>query len=109
VSAVVYSIDELKRKVAPIAARYDLPAVYIFGSYARNEATEDSDVDILIDGDGSGVKSLFDMGGLYHDLRESLRKEIDIVTVQGLEQEKDVGAMFIDNVINDGVILFERA
>ena len=106
---MVYSVDELKRKITPIAARYNLSAVYLFGSYARNEATEESDVDILIDGQGSVVKSLFDMGGLYHDLRETLDKEIDLVTVQGLEREKEVGAFFVDNVINDGVMLFEQA
>jgi predicted nucleotidyltransferase len=107
--AVVYSIDELKTKIAPIAVRYNLPAVYIFGSYARNEANESSDIDLLIDEESSSIQSLFDIGGLYHDLKDSLRKEIDLVTVQGLEQEKDLGAMFISNVINDGVMLFERA
>ncbi|MDR3294725.1 MAG: nucleotidyltransferase domain-containing protein [Clostridiales Family XIII bacterium] len=34
---------------APIAIKYQLPTVYLFGSYARGEATDDSDVDILID------------------------------------------------------------
>ena len=48
-SGLIYTIDELKQKIVPIAARYNLPAVYLFGSYARNEATEESDVDILID------------------------------------------------------------
>jgi predicted nucleotidyltransferase len=48
VSAVIYSIDELKRKIAPIAEKYNLPAVYIFGSYARNEATEVQSCDTVI-------------------------------------------------------------
>ena len=35
---MVYTVDELKKIVAPIAEKYQLPAVYVFGSYARGEA-----------------------------------------------------------------------
>ena len=44
---MVLTVNELKTRIAPIAAQYGLKAVYLFGSYARNEATDDSDVDIL--------------------------------------------------------------
>ena len=44
---MIYTIAELSRKIIPIAQKYNIPAVYIFGSYARNEATENSDVDVL--------------------------------------------------------------
>ena len=83
---MVLTVNELKEKITPIAAQYGLKAVYLFGSYARNEATEDSDVDILIDRTGSKIKGMFDMGGLYCDLQESIGKEIDLVTTQTLEQ-----------------------
>ena len=83
---MVYTIDELKQRISPVAEKYALRAVYLFGSYARNEATEQSDVDILIDRKGSAVRSMLDMGGLYNDLRESVGKEIDLVTLQTLEQ-----------------------
>lgn len=65
---MVFTLDELKTKIAPIAEKYGLKAVYLFGSYARNEATDDSDVDILIDRTDSKIHSMFDMGGLYSDL-----------------------------------------
>ena len=84
---MIYTVDGLKARVSPIAKKYGLRAVYLFGSYARNEATEDSDVDLLIDRTGSKVKGMFDMGGLYLDLQESIGKEIDLVTLQTLEQE----------------------
>ena len=47
-SSLVYTIDELRQILTPIAGKYDIQAVYVFGSYARNEATENSDVDVLI-------------------------------------------------------------
>ena len=62
------SYKELKRRIAPIAKKYELCAVYLFGSYARNEAADTSDVDILIDRNGSRIRGMFEMGGLYNDL-----------------------------------------
>lgn len=84
---MIYTIDELREIVAPIARKYGLRAAYLFGSYARNEATENSDVDILIDRTGSSVHTMYDMGGLYEELRAGINKEIDLVTTQSLEQE----------------------
>ena len=83
---MIYTVDEIKRRVAPVADKYHLAAVYLFGSYARKEATEDSDVDLMVDRSGSTVRSMFDMGALYEDLRESVGKEIDLITTQTLEQ-----------------------
>ena len=42
---MVYTIDEIRQIITPIAKKYGLPAVYLFGSYARGTANEDSDVD----------------------------------------------------------------
>ena len=105
---MIYSIDELKQKITPVAARYNLPAVYIFGSYARNEATENSDVDVLIDKTGSKIKGLFDMGGLYNDLCDSVGKEIDLVTTDTLQQEstKRRTPWFVDNVRAERVKIY---
>ncbi len=44
---MIYTIKEISKRIAPVAEKYHLPAVYLFGSYSRNEATENSDVDIL--------------------------------------------------------------
>ena len=41
---MVYSVEELKRRIAPVAEKYGLREVYLFDFYARNEATEQSDV-----------------------------------------------------------------
>lgn len=61
-----------------------MKAVYVFGSYARGEAHEDSDVDILVDTTGSGLFGLA-YGRLYGDLKDALEKDIDMVTVSALE------------------------
>ena len=84
---MIYTLEQLSEKIAPIAEKYNIPAVYVFGSYARGEATEDSDVDLLIQDKGSAIKSLFDLGGLYHDLNEALQKNLDIVEEGALGQK----------------------
>ncbi|MGX8703532.1 MAG: nucleotidyltransferase family protein, partial [bacterium] len=71
-----YTVEEIKRRVLPIARKYELSAVYLFGSYARGEATSDSDIDLLVDLRGSTVRGL-DIGALYNDLRDALEKELD--------------------------------
>lgn len=97
------TLEEIKSRIEPIARQYRLNAVYLFGSYARNEATEESDVDLLIDRKDSSVHSLFDMGDLHTALQEALGVEIDIVTTQTLEQEstKQRTPMLIENVYSE--------
>ena len=82
---MVYTLEELRVIIAPIAERYKLKAVYVFGSYARGDVCEASDVDLLVDATGSGLRG-FAYGGLYTDLEEALGKPIDMVTVSSLEQ-----------------------
>ena len=97
---MIYSVEELKRRIVPVAEKYGLREVYLFGSYARSEATEQSDVDILIDRTGSKIRGMFEMGGLYEDLRASIGKEVDLVTTQTLEQSstKRRSPLFIQNI-----------
>ena len=84
---MIYSILQLKELIVPVAIKYKISSVYLFGSYARNEANEQSDIDILIDRENSLIKSLFDLSRFYNDLTDVLNKDIDIVTVQTLQQK----------------------
>lgn len=44
-----YTIEQIKEKTIPIAKAYGINKMCLFGSYARGEATDNSDVDIYID------------------------------------------------------------
>lgn len=81
----IYSLEDIRARVRPVAEKYHLRAVYVFGSYARGEAREDSDIDLLIDAEGSGLRGLA-FGGLYEELLEVLEKPIDMITVCSLTQ-----------------------
>ena len=105
---MVFSVEDIRRRIAPVARKYGLREVYLFGSYARNEATEDSDVDLLIDRTGSTVRGMFDMGGLYNDLADCLGKPIDLVTTQTLEQAstRTRTPQFVENLCRERLIIY---
>ena len=84
---MIYTISELQRIITPIAQKYHLRAVYLFGSYARGTATENSDIDLLIDTEGTSVRSLLDLAAIYCDLEEALQKNVDLLTVDSLQQK----------------------
>ena len=83
---MIYTIEQIKTIILPIAKKYRLKAVYLFGSYARGAADEDSDIDLMIDTAGSGLDTLFKLGALYDELSRAFCKEIDLITVASFEQ-----------------------
>lgn len=107
---MVYTLEELEQKITPIAQKYDIPAVYIFGSYARNQATDDSDIDILITREGSKLVTMFDLGAFYNDLNESLGKTLDLVTEDALTQDevRRRTPWFLDNLRRERVKIYDR-
>jgi uncharacterized protein len=67
------------------AARYGAHNIRVFGSVARGEADDLSDLDLLVDLDGG--RTLMDLGGLLMDLQSQLRIRIDITTERMLRSE----------------------
>jgi predicted nucleotidyltransferase len=88
----MYTKDEIADKTKEIAARHGIAAVYLFGSYARGEATENSDVDLIVDLDGSDVRSLFDIGGLLNELEDVFGEDnVDIITEASINEIRERG------------------
>lgn len=83
----VYKIEEIAERVRPIAERYGISRVYLFGSYARGEATKESDVDLLVD--AKNIRGVFEFNALYSDLEDVLHKRIDLVTLGQIEQNRN--------------------
>ena len=76
-------IQEKRREILKIAARHGAYNVRIFGSMARGEADEASDVDILVELKPN--RSLLDLGGFLADLEDLLKCKVDVVTETGLK------------------------
>jgi predicted nucleotidyltransferase len=80
------SIEELRNRrdeILHVAAQHGARHVRVFGSVARGEADERSDVDFLVDLDKG--RSLLDLGGLLMDLQSLLGRPVDVVTEKGLK------------------------
>ena len=85
----IYTIEELYRIISPILNKYKIKKAYVFGSYARGEATSESDVDLYIPllPYKMGIKYF----GMYEDIQNATQKKIDVITDNTLfnsEQEK---------------------
>lgn len=73
----ILTIKEIKEKVFPIFLKRGIKDIYLFGSYARGEATIESDVDIFCE--KGSVKTLLDQISLEEEIKKSLGKEVDLV------------------------------
>ena len=93
----VYTIDEIKNISVPIAQRYGVKAVYLFGSYARNEADENSDIDIVIDkGKIQGLQFV----SFTLDLEDRFGKRVDVLTTYSLPDD------LRQEILSDEVLLY---
>ena len=66
-------LQEIKQKAVPILKASGVTRSSVFGSYARGEQREDSDIDILVEAPKG--KSLLDLIGLEQDLQDALGKK----------------------------------
>ena len=81
----IYTLDEIKSIAAPIAKQYGVDAMYLFGSYARGEATATSDLDFRIE--RGRIRSLFELSAMHQALVDGFQKDLDLLTSQNIEPD----------------------
>ncbi len=86
--------------IVSILRKHDVQRASLFGSYARGEAGQDSDIDILVDLPAS--KSLLDLVDLKLDLEDTLARQVDVVTYRSLHPR------IKETVLKDEVVLMQR-
>jgi len=95
-----YSVEEIRIIVSALARQYGAGRVYLFGSYARGDATADSDIDLRID---KGAIHGLQMGGLAADLEDAFGISVDLVPTGCLDNA------FLNSISNDEVLLYEAS
>ncbi len=75
----VLTIKQIKDKVLPIFNKHGIKEAYLFGSYARGEANNNSDIDIYCE--SGDVDTLIKQGLFEDELVQALNKDIDIVFI----------------------------
>lgn len=96
-----YTIDEIRIKAVPIAIRYGVDALSLFGSYARGDADEKSDLDFLIR--KGSMKGLLSYCGMIADLEDVFNCHVDLVMRNAVKDQK-----FLAEIGRDEVKLYER-
>lgn len=76
--------DKLSKLKAHLKERYPIASMALFGSYARNEQTDTSDVDIMVEFDGKiGIKFI----DLANEIEKSLGLKVDLVSKKGIKEQ----------------------
>ena len=83
----VFSIDDIVKLVKPVAGKYGVNAIYLFGSYARGEADENSDLDFLVFG-GEDFKPTM-IFAFAEELRKILKKDVDVFEISEINKDSD--------------------
>ncbi len=91
---------QLRKSVTPVARRYRLRKVAVFGSAARGEMKKRSDVDLLVDVP-SGT-TLLDLVRLKREFAERLKREVDVVTYNSLHH------LLKDDILQEQKVIYER-
>lgn len=79
---MVLDVHPFREDILRLATQHGASNVRIFGSVARGEDRDESDIDFLVD--MAPDRSLFDLGGLLMDLQQLLKRRVDVVTERGL-------------------------
>lgn len=95
----VFTINKIKEIVKPIAMKFNVEEIYLFGSYARGEATQESDLDFLVFG-GKNFK-LTMIFALAEELREAFQKEVDVFEIHEINQD----SAFYSEIMNERLIV----
>lgn len=101
------SMREIGEKVQSIVQKYRPAKVILFGSSARGDASQDSDVDLLVIIDTE--KSTWDLAvDISSSLRHSFPMDIVVRTPRDIEKRLKAGDFFVKDIIENGKILYER-
>ena len=93
-------IPEIRSVVSRLGREYGAQRIWLFGSYARGDMTDSSDIDLRID---KGNIKGFQLAGLLLDLEDSLGLSVDLVPTTSLDQR------FLDSIRDDEVLLYEAS
>jgi len=74
---MIFTVEEIRERLRPVMKKNDVKRAVLFGSYSKGEATENSDIDLMINSHHRGL----DFVGLIEDIRERLDdKEVDVIS-----------------------------
>lgn len=98
----IYTIEEIKEKLYPILKTVSVYKAILFGSYAKGLATENSDIDIVIDTKGQLLNIYF--YELLEEIIEKLGKKVDLIEISEIQKNSSI----YNNIEKEGIVLYEK-
>jgi predicted nucleotidyltransferase len=97
------SIEEIKSYIMPVIEKYPVEKVILFGSYARGDASDISDVDLVVESGGKMKNSkIFTLGG---DLLMVLPVRVDVYDILEIKETSPL----YDSIREEGIVIYETA
>ncbi|MBQ1728395.1 MAG: nucleotidyltransferase domain-containing protein [Treponema sp.] len=95
----MFEIETIKNKLKPVFSSYNVASAILFGSYAKGNATEKSDIDLMVDSNLRGLRFF----AFIEDIREALdQKEVDVFDVTHI----DSGSKVQQEIASTGVRIY---
>ena len=94
----ILTVEKIKEICTEIFSSYNVDYCYLFGSYSKVKATENSDIDLLVCTEITGI-AFYD---LVEILREKLNKKVDILNLQQLSENLDL----VNEILKDGIKIY---
>lgn len=98
----IYSIEELKAILKEVLSNFDVKKAILFGSYAKNTPTSNSDIDLVIDSEGKLLNIYF--YGLLEILVQKLQKEIDLFEISEIQKNSRI----YNDIQKEGIVVYEK-
>ena len=95
-------LSEISVLLRPVFIQNNVKRAAVFGSYARGEHNDKSDMDFIVEFTDNA--SLLDLGGLFEDVREAVGKNVDILTFNSMTRETEE---FTANIMQDIRVIYE--
>jgi len=97
------SIEEIKSYIIPVVEKYPIEKVILFGSYARGDAKETSDVDLVVESGGKmRNRKIFALGG---DLLDVLPVRVDVYDILEITNP----SLMYENIRKEGVVIYDAS
>ena len=97
-----YTIEEIKDLLRPLFDGVPIDKAILFGSYARNEATAASDIDLLVDSNGR-LRGL-NFVGFCNEVEEKVQKSVDVFEKGYIDPSGDL----YQSILSEGVTIYGK-
>ncbi|MGS0972186.1 MAG: nucleotidyltransferase domain-containing protein [Candidatus Izemoplasmataceae bacterium] len=94
----ILTLEKIKKFTSSVLSKYPVDYAYLFGSYAKEKATESSDIDLLVSTSITGMKFF----GLIEELRQELKKKVEVITLSSLEDNQEL----LHEILKDGIKIY---